>query len=295
MEKKQKNRKSFYAVRWAIPALLFYGIFIIVPFIVSFFMSFTDWNIDRMFRPVFRGLGNYITIFQDPIFLRSLGNTLLFAFTTTVLKTVFGLLLALGLMKATRMNSVLRTIFYVPCVMSALIIGIIFTSVLAKDGLLNNVLEVFGLSGLEQNWLGAYGTAMGSVILIEGWMWSGFNMFIFISGLQAIPKDYYEAAATEGAGKWRQFWNITMPLLIPTFTVVITLNVTGSLKVFDLIYVLTNGGPGFDTQVLSTFTYRAFGLGLLGESSASAVVLMFIVTLISFVFNKTLRKREVEM
>lgn len=295
MEKKQKRGTSFYTARWTIPAFFFYGIFIIVPFIVSLFMSFTDWNIDRMFQPAFRGIGNYITIFHDPIFLRSLGNTLLFAFSTTILKTVFGLLLALGLMKATRGNSILRTIFYVPCVMSPLIIGVIFTSVLAKDGLLNNLLGVLGLAGLGQDWLGAYGTAMGSVILIEGWMWSGFNMFIFISGLQAISRDYYEAADTEGASKWKQFWYITMPLLVPTFTVVITLNVTGSLKVFDLIYVLTNGGPGFDTQVLSTFTYRAFGLGLLGESSASAVVLMLIVSLISFVFNRTLRKREVEM
>lgn len=295
MEKKKKRGTSFYSARWTTPALLFYGIFIIVPFIVSLFMSFTDWNIDRMFQPAFRGIGNYITIFNDPIFLRSLGNTLLFAFSTTILKTVFGLLLALGLMKATRGNSILRTIFYVPCVMSPLIIGVIFTSVLAKDGLLNNLLGVLGLTGLGRDWLGAYGTAMGSVILIEGWMWSGFNMFIFISGLQAISRDYYEAADTEGASKWKQFWYITMPLLVPTFTVVITLNVTGSLKVFDLIYVLTNGGPGFDTQVLSTFTYRAFGLGLLGESSASAVVLMLIVSLISFVFNRTLRKREVEM
>ena len=157
------------------------------------------------------------------------------------------------------------------------------------------LLQVLHLSPMAQDWLASYGTAMGSVILIEGWMWSGFNMFIFISGLQAIPRDYYEAAETEGISRFNQFRHITLPLLVPSFTVIITLNVTGSLKVFDLIYVLTNGGPGFDTQVLSTFTYRAFGLGLLGESSASAVVLMVVVTVISFILNKILRRREVEL
>lgn len=295
MRRKSNTKKSFYTARLSIPALFFYGLFIVVPFLMSMVLSFTDWNIDRLFQPVFRGIDNYATIFQDPIFIRSLGNTLLFAFSTTILKTVFGLLLALGLLKATRLNSVLRTIFYVPCVLSPLIIGVIFTSILAREGLLNNLLQVLHLSPMAQDWLASYGTAMGSVILIEGWMWSGFNMFIFISGLQAIPRDYYEAAETEGISRLNQFRHITLPLLVPSFTVIITLNITGSLKVFDLIYVLTNGGPGFDTQVLSTFTYRAFGLGLLGESSASAVVLMMIVTVISFILNRILRRREVEL
>ena len=176
-----------------------------------------------------------------------------------------------------------------------MIIGVIFTSILANDGLLNHMLSGIGLSGLAVNWLADYITAMGSVILIEGWMWSGFNMFIFIAGLQAIPADYYESACIEGASKWKQFRHITLPLLIPSFTIIITLNITGSLKVFDLIYVLTKGGPGFDTQVLSTFVYKAFGLGLLGESSAASVILSLIVVCISFLLNRYLAKREVEM
>ncbi|MFV0466149.1 MAG: carbohydrate ABC transporter permease [Lachnospiraceae bacterium] len=291
----QMKSKTIYSAKWTIPALFFYSVFIVVPFLMSLTLSLTDWNIDRFYTPNFRGIGNYITIFQDPIFLRSLGNTLLFAFCTTILKTLFGLLLALGLLKTSRVNSILRTIFYIPCVLSPLIIGVVFTSILANDGLLNNMLDLIGMSGVTRDWLASYGSAMCSVILIEGWMWSGFNMFIFISGLQAIPKEFYEAASTEGVTKWKQFWYITMPLLVPSFTVIITLNITGSLKVFDLIYVLTNGGPGFDTQVLSTFTYRAFGLGLLGESSASAVVLMLIVSTISFSFNRILRRKEIEM
>lgn len=295
MERKKTKQKNYYAMYLAAPAAFFYSLFIIVPFIMSILLSFTDWNIERLYMPVLRGIDNYLTIFKDPIFVRSLLNTLLFAISTTILKMLFGLLLALGLTKATRLNSLLRTIFYVPCVLSPLIIGVIFTSILTKEGLFNHLLQAVGLSSFAMDWLSKYASAMSSVILIEGWMWSGFNMFIFISGLQAIPRDYYEAADTEGVSKWNQFKYITLPLLIPSFTVIITLNITGSLKVFDLIYVLTNGGPGFDTQVLSTFTYRAFGLGLLGESSASSVVLMLVVMVISFTLNRVLKKREVEM
>ena len=248
-----------------------------------------------MFTPVFRGVTNYLTVFQDKIFVRAVVNTLLFAVGTTILKIAFGLLLALAVLKVSRLNNVLRTIFYIPCVMSPLIIGVIFTSILADQGLLNNLLESLGLSALAVNWLAKYATAMSSVIMIEGWMWSGFNMFIFIAGLQAISTDYYESADVDGVSKFNQFRYITLPLLVPSFTVTVTLNITGSLKVFDLIYVLTQGGPGFDTQVMSTYVYRSFGLGLLGESSAASVILAVIVVLISFVLNRYLTRKEVAL
>ncbi len=290
-----KSDKKRYPIYFVIPAFIFYSIFIILPFGISFIMSFTDWNIERMYIPIFRGFDNYIAIFRNSVFIRSIFNTLLFAVATTILKTLFGLLLALALVKVSRLNNILRTIYYIPCALSPMIIGVIFTSILANDGLLNNVLSTLGFSAVAVNWLASYGTAMSSVILIEGWMWSGFNMFIFIAGIQAISKDYYESADIEGAPAWAQFKSITMPLLIPSFTIIITLNITGSLKVFDLIYVLTKGGPGFDTQVLSTFVYKAFGLGLLGQSSAASIVLSALVVCISFVLNRYLTKREVEL
>ena len=291
----EKLMSKMYPIKLAVPALLVYTIFIIVPFIISAVMSFTDWNITRLYEVEFRGFDNYISIFQDEIFIRSICNTLLFAISTTILKTLFGLGLALALLKVSKINNVLRTIYYVPCVLSPLIIGVIFTSILANEGLLNNLLQFLGLSAIAKPWLGEYVTAMSSVILIEGWMWSGFNMFIFIAGLQAISIDYYEYADTEGISKFQQFRYITLPLLMPSFTVIIMLNITGSLKVFDLIYVLTKGGPGFDTQVMSTFVYNAFGLGLLGESSAGSVILAIIVVGMSFGLNKFMRSKEVEM
>jgi len=175
-----------------------------------------------------------------------------------------------------------------------MIVGLLFTGILKQDGLLNNGLNALGMSGFAKDWLGQYGSAMFWIIFIEVWMWAGFNMFLFISGLQSIPSELYESAEMDGASVWQRFKKITFPLLAPSFTVVITLNITGGLKVFDLVYALTGGGPGFDTQVLSTYTYRAFGLGLLGKSSASSVVLSLGVALVAFALNRFLRSKEIE-
>ena len=277
-----------------IPTIAIYTVFTVVPLLMSAFYSVTDWNINRLSTPEIIGFTNYISVLKDPVFLRSIGNTLLYAFSTSFLKLALGLIMALALVKNNPINSVLRTVYYAPCVLSVTVIGVLFSSVLAKHGMLNNFLTSAGLESLTRDWLASYGTAMTAIILLEGWIWAGFNMFILISGLQAIPRDYYEAAELAGASKWKQFTKITLPLLIPSFTVNLTLNITGGLKVFDMVYVLTNGGPGFDTQVISTYTYRSFGVGLLGESCASAIILCVIVMLITFVFNRWLTSKEVE-
>ena len=290
-----RKKKSIYPLWVLIPALVIYTVFSVVPILISLVCSFTNWNISRMYAPVFNGLANYAELLQDPVFLRSIGNTLLFALATTVLKTCVGFLLALALVKKMPARGLLRTIYYAPCVISITVVGVLFKSILANKGLLNNALNVIGLGGLAHDWLGSYATAIGSVILVETWMWAGFNMFIFISGLQAISSDYYESATLDGASAFDKFKNITLPLIVPSMTVVVTLSIAGGLKVFDIIYVITNGGPGFDTQVLATYTYQSFSLGFLGESAAGSVILTVIVVLISFTMNRYFTKREVEM
>lgn len=281
---------------WATaPALLIYTVFAVVPILISLVFSFTDWNMERLYSPEFAGLKNYIGLMEDPVFLKSIANTFIFALCTTVLKTVVGFLLALALVRKVAARGVLRTIYYAPCVMSITVVGVLFKSILANTGLLNNALSLLGMDFLTRDWLAKYGTAMGSVIFVETWMWAGFNMFIFLSGLQAIPSDYYESATLDGANGWEKFRYVTLPLIVPSLTVVVTLSIAGGLKVFDIIYVITNGGPGFDTQVLSTYTYQSFSLGFLGESTAGSVILAVIVTIISFVMNRYFTQREVEM
>lgn len=291
---KSKNQGKMYPLWLAAPAGVVYGVFFVIPVVAAFVLAFTDWNISRMYEPEFTGLKNFLVLIQDEVFLRSIWNTLLFAFCTTILKVIIGLLLALVLYQKLWGSKIFRTLFYMPCTLSTVVVGILFTSILSGDGLLNNMLNKFGIP-CTIDWLGKYSTAMLWIVLVEVWMWAGFCMFIFISGLQAIPRDYYECANLEGATKWQTFKNVTLPLLMPSFTVVFTLNITGGLKVFDMVYILTNGGPGFDTQVMNTYTYRAFGIGLLGEASASAIILSILVVVLTFAMNKFLKKREVEM
>lgn len=293
--KKKKRKNSIYPLWATAPALLIYTVFAVVPILISLVFSFTDWNMERLYSPEFAGLKNYIGLMEDPVFLKSIANTFIFALCTTVLKTVVGFLLALALVRKVAACGVLRTIYYAPCVMSITVVGVLFKSILANTGLLNNALSLLGMDFLTRDWLAKYGTAMGSVIFVETWMWAGFNMFIFLSGLQAIPSDYYESATLDGANGWEKFRYVTLPLIVPSLTVVVTLSIAGGLKVFDIIYVITNGGPGFDTQVLSTYTYQSFSLGFLGESTAGSVILAVIVTIISFVMNRYFTQREVEM
>lgn len=291
----KRKRRSSYPFWLSLPAILIYSVFVIIPIIMSLAYAFTDWNINRWTEPSFAGLKSFIAVLEDPVFMRSLLNSFLYAVVTTILKVAVGLALALALVKPFRGNSVFRTIFYLPCVLSMTVIGVLFTAILAKNGLLNNLLGTSGLEAFQREWLGQYGTAMTWIIVIETWMWAGFNMFVFISGLQAIPRDYYEAAGTEGASKFKQFTKITLPLVMPATTVNVTLNIAGGMKVFDSIYVLTNGGPGTDTQVLSTYSYKAFSMGYLGESSAASIILTILVIIISFALNSFFRKREVEL
>lgn len=292
--KKHTKKKNLYSGWMCMPAIGVYTLFYIVPIVIAFAFSFTDWNMDRLNSPHFLGFSNFINLFGDGVFLRSLKNTVLFAVMTTIFKTIVGLCLALMVVQKFKGNGFFRTLFYLPCVLSCMVIGLLFTGILKKDGLLNNGLNAMGLSNLTTDWLGQYGTAMFWIIFIEVWMWAGFNMFLFISGLQSVARELYESAQIDGATVWARFTKITLPLLAPSFTVVITLNITGGLKVFDLVYALTGGGPGFDTQVLSTYTYRTFGLGLLGKSSASSIILSIGVVVVAFAINRFLREREVE-
>lgn len=287
-------KKKIYGYPLTIPALTLYFLFFVVPVLAGLFMAFTDWDINRILEPEFNGLENFKSIFSDDRFLKSFINTILFALVTMFLKMAFGLLLALALVKPLWLKGFYRTVFFFPSVLSIVVIGIIFTSVLQMDGLFNQILGLFGLQH-EINWLGEPNTAMLSVMFIDIWQLSGLTAMFFIAGLQAIPNEFYEAAKIDGASSFSQFKNITIPLLAPSFTITLTLGLVGGLKVFAQVFVLTNGGPGFSTQVLSTYIYQDFGAGLLGRSSAMSLVLTVLVAIITIVLNKFLRDREVEM
>ncbi len=289
-----RRLKKLYPNTFAYPALSVYGIFFVLPVIAAFVLGFTDWNISRVFSPEFNGLANIIYLFQDEYFILSAKNTAIFAIITTSLKVLIGLLLSLAVNRPLFSKNYLRTIFFLPAILSMVIIGILFFAIFRMEGMLNNFLEIVGLANLQVDWMGNRYTALYCTIVAEIWKWSGFTMAIFLAGLQSIPYDYYEAARIDGVSPFKQFVHITFPLIAPAFSIAFTMNIIGGLKVFEQVYVITNGGPGFYSQVLGTYIFRTFSEGMLGRSTAMGMLLFVGVFAFSALFNSLLRRREVE-
>lgn len=287
--------KKLYPGRLILPAAIVFGFFYIIPVILSFVLSFTDWNINRFYEPVWAGLSNFKFIFKDPKFLLSSKNTLIFALASASLKTILGLILALALNRKLKSKNIMRTVYYLPAVLSMVVVGIMMKSVFSVDGVFNQLLGSIGLSSLQKDWIMNKNTAMGVVIFADVWRWTGFNMAIFLAGLQGIDPEYYEAAKVDGASGWNMLKSITLPLLMPSFTINIVFNVIGGLKVFDQVFVITGGGPGYATQVLSTYVFNNYSQGLLGRSTAMSLLLFIVVYCTANLVNRYLKKKEVDV
>lgn len=285
---------KLYPNSFTLPAVIIYAIFFVLPVLAAFALGFTDWNIDRLFSPKFNGIESFKFVFEDEYFVLAIKNTLIFAVLTTGFKVMLGMVLALAVNKPLVSRNALRTLFYMPAVLSMVVVGIIFSTIFRMEGMLNDIIGVFGFKSLQLDWLGDTRTALYCTILAEIWKWSGFTMAIFIAGLQGISNDYYEAARIDGATPFQQFKNITFPLLAPAFTVAFTMNMIGGLKVFEQVFVLTAGGPGFASQVVSTYIFKTFAEGALGRSTAMGLILFIAVFIVSYTFTYLLKKREVE-
>lgn len=287
------RRDQTYPLSYLVPFLALFGVFFALPVAASFVLAFTDWDLSRLWSPRLNGWDNFGVLFDDEYFGLALGNTLVFAVATTVGKVALGLGLALVLSRSIPGRDFWRGLFFLPCILSMVVVGLVFQSLLRYDGLVNRYLVV-PLLGEAFDWLGSPSTALWATIAAEVWRWSGFTMAIFIAGIQGISKEYYEAAAVDGVGAWSRFRTITWPLLASAATVVVTISVIGGLKVFEQVYVMTNGGPGNASQVLGTFVYNAFSQGRLGLSTAMGLTLFVLVGGLSWLLNRFLRSREVE-
>ena len=297
MVKKRKLRAGElgkYFVIFILPALIIYLLFSITPFLYTIYYSFTDYTDMNPINLHFVGLKNYIKVLQTPVMLAAIKNSVIYAILLTGFQTLLGLPLAFVLNQKLKSRNLLRAVFFFPAVFSSLIIGYLWNFIMSSSdfGLINNILHQLGLGTLN---FFTSKNALYSVILTQIWQWTGWAMVIFLANLQSISPDLYEAAEIDGANGLKKFMYVTLPLMCPSVKIVIVTGLIGGMKVFDIIYVLTNGGPGFDTQVLATYTYQSFSLGFLGESSAGSVILAVIVVIISFTMNRYFTKREVEM
>lgn len=271
--------KSRYPLYFALPALLVYLVFVIYPGVVGIGYAFTDWNVYQK-NVNFVGLENFRKIFSpDEFYMFFLKNTLIFTFSTIILKTVFALALALLLNESIkRLAHFYRMIIFLPAVLPTLIVALVFKSILhPSNGILNQFFRSVGLDVLAQKWLVDPSLAIYSVIGVDTWKGVGYIMVILLAGLQSISKDYYEAAELDGASYWQKLRFITIPMLMPAIAVVTALNVLYGLRVFDIVYALTNGGPGYATEVIYTVIFKAFSQGQYGLGTALSTVLLMIL------------------
>lgn len=289
--KLHKNRWIFFVA----PTVFTLLCIVIFPLIFSLSLSLHDWNIFRQEGWQWRGLGNYADIlFLDPYFRQSLKVTVFFLLGTVPLQFILGLAVALILYRITRkIIGFLRTTLIVPAIMTPIVVGIIWRLMYNPDlGMLNYLLSLIGLPPV--NWTGMPMSALPSVMMADIWEWTPFMALILLAGLQALPREPYEAAVVDGASNWQSFRYITLPLLSPVMLVAILIRLMDSFKTFDLIFVLTQGGPGMSTETMNYYTYRyGFKFFHMGYASALSWLLVIIVTVISIILVRTIRSRGI--
>jgi len=287
---------KMYPAYFLIGSLLLFGVFCILPSILGIGYSFTDWSAysDEV---NFLGFGhmfdNYLKAFSDEKYIGYLGNTLLFTFVTTIVKNVVGLALAVLLIRRIKLLNFHRAVLFIPAVLSALVVGLIFRSVLNPEvGLLNSFLRQLGIEGPQ--WLTNPDIALWSVMAVDIWKGMGYIMTIFIAGLMSISPTYYEAADIDGAGGWQKFRWITLPMIMPVLVVTTVINVIYGLKVFDIVYALTGGGPGYATEVLYTGIFREFGYGNFAMGTTLSTIMFVVMIIVGYFLIRSMSRSEVE-
>ncbi|WP_158289320.1 carbohydrate ABC transporter permease [Paenibacillus flagellatus] len=289
-------RDQLQQFAFVLPALAVYIVFFIYPSVGSIYYSFTDWHgLEK--NIAFVGWDNYARIVQDEAFATALSNTLRLVVVVSIVQNVAALALAIGLNGSIRTKKLLRTMFFMPAVISALSVGFVWSYIYNPvDGILNAALRAVGLSAWENDWLGNADIVLYSIMGIIVWQNVGYAMVIYLAGLQGISDSYYEAAAIEGAGPWQRFRAITLPLIGPATTVNVMLSVIGCLKMFDIIYATTGGGPGYATETIASLLFsNAFGgRNEYGYGAAIAIVLYVLIFVVSWIMLKFFRSREVE-
>lgn len=266
---------------WALPALVLTIGTVYITTASGAFFAFTNWTGIGSFD--FVGVTNFINIFKTPELVGALVNTLVLAFGFVILTNVLGLLFALALNRTLKTRYLLRTLVFMPVVLSPVAVSFIWKFIFDFEGPLNQILGAIGLKGLQTTWLANPTTALLCILVVLVWQSIGFVMVTFLAGLATVPPELEEAAALDGAGVWRRFRNVTVPMIQPSIAIATTLTLIQGLRVFDQVMALTGGGPANATQTLATeiyaqtFTYQQFGFGAAMALVLSALILVFTI------------------
>lgn len=290
-KKRQTLEKSLYPTWFAAPGMIIYVIIFVIPTFASFYFSLTKWNLRTS---EFIGFDNFVTFFSMANTSSALRNTAIYAFSTCGLKVIIALLLAQYLCNSqAKHKGYIKTMYYLPSLLGNVAVAMAFESILDKNGILNQLLVNLGFESIKFLTDSKY--ALVTCILVDVWKGIGTALIIYISGISAIPKDYYDAAAIDGAGSFTSFVKITIPLLVPTINSVLTLSLIGGLRTYELMYTMTGGGPGFSTELLGSAIYKLFSRGSYGLATAGYVIMFIVVSAIVFPLNSWVAKKEAEL
>lgn len=285
---KLKRKKSLWGYLFILPNFIGFLMFMFIPIMASLGLSFTDYDIISKMN--FVGLRNYIRLFSDEKFIKAILHTIYFAVLTVPTGMALALLLAVLLNKPIRGIKIFRTFMFIPVVTSSVAVALVW-GLLYDDysGLFNNILNSIGLPPV--GWLTDSKIAMVSIAIMSIWKGLGYNMTVFLAGLQGVPSEIYEAATIDGANSIHKFFKITIPLIGPTTYFVSIMSLIGSLQVFDQVWIMTKGGPIDSTSTIATYLYQnAFQYYKMGYASAAAYVLFIIIMIMTLIQSKSSKK-----
>ncbi|MGR5617209.1 carbohydrate ABC transporter permease [Mediterraneibacter gnavus] len=286
-----RNKKAFFA--FLLPGLLFYIFTVFYPIVESIRLSFMEWG--GIGDKVFVGLDNYVKMFHDPVFYTAFINNLIYLLIVVGMQLSIGLFFAILLTYMTKYVTLVKTLYYVPCIITTVAITQLFRSMYSVEpmGLLNQFLEAVGLGGMVTSWLADVETVLAAVSIPEGWRFTGMYMVIFYAALVSLDPSVYEAAKVDGASEMQILFKIKLPLIKDIILLTLTMCLTGALRGFDIPFLLTSGGPGNASELMSTYMYKkAFSSNQYGYGSALAVFIIIESILVVYTLRKLFTSKE---
>ena len=290
----RKKKIDAFPYLMCLAAVVLFTLFVVLPFAVGVYTSFFKW--DGFSDMKFNGLKNYLYVFQDDIYWKAIKNTFVYAILVTVLKNVIAFFLASILVKNFFGRTFFRTAIYIPVTLSYIVIGILWVWIYNPTfGLLNSFLSAVGLDQLILGWLSDARVALFAIIAVDVWKWIGYHMVLYIAGLQAVPKDLYEAAEIDGAGPLAKLRYVTLPMINSTIVINVLMSITGAFVAnYDIVYIMTDGGPYHSTEVSLTYIMKtAFTDYNFGKANAMSVILFLMVLVFGFIQLKFMSHEDV--
>jgi ABC-type sugar transport system permease subunit len=285
-------RRYLAAYLFILPALLIYALYVLYPFFNTIYFSMTDWDGAQRVKQ-FIGFGNYQRLLQDPLMWQSLKHNIIWIAVGTLTPVVIGLVLATLVWSGVRGRIFFRTVYFMPVVLSTVVVGMIWSWIYhPMFGPINIALRAIGLDGVARGWLGDLTWALYALLLAALWAYFGFCFVILLAALQNVDMELHDAAKIDGANAWQRFINVTVPQLGPVLTMLLAYTLIGGFNVFDIVYIMTKGGPANATEVLATYTYAmAFKQNQVGYGAALTMVITVLSLIASYLFI-SLRERN---